>query len=214
MSENVGLGRLEAFSDGVFAIAVTLLILDVHEATGGGSLAHRLGAAWPTYLAYVVSFVMIGIMWLNHHQLIRYADSGPHSLQVANLFLLLLVTFVPFPTRVVGDAFTNGGHDSQQTAALFYGLTFTAIGIGFGVLWLTISFRRRLLRPEISDFEVKMQTRRILIGAPAFAIAALVALINPTVSVGLDGLLALTYLLPTPKIKAAPLASDFANPNP
>src|SRR5438876_4788386 len=94
--------RLETFSDGVFAIAITLLILDVRVPSGPDSLTHRLLHTWPEYLAYAISFLVIGIMWANHHAIFRLIERTSHSLVVANLFLLLLVAFIPFPTAVVG----------------------------------------------------------------------------------------------------------------
>src|SRR5260370_13608306 len=98
-------GRLEAFSDGVFAIAITLLILEVHVGgQAGASLARQLAHAWPSYTGYVISFVTIGIMWANHHSMFRLIDRSTHGLVVANLLLLLCVSFVPFPTKVLASA--------------------------------------------------------------------------------------------------------------
>ncbi|HEY8202983.1 MAG TPA: TMEM175 family protein [Actinomycetota bacterium] len=96
--------RLEAFSDGVFAIAITLLIIEVHPPAGSGPLARRLVEAWPGYVAYIVSFVTIGVMWANHHSLFHVIARCTHGLVVANVLLLMFVSFVPFPTSVLGGA--------------------------------------------------------------------------------------------------------------
>lgn len=95
--------RLEAFSDGVFAIAITLLILEVKIDAGGGSLAHRFAQAWPSYVSFLISFAVIGTMWLNHHQMFRLVRTTDHGVVVANLFLLLVISVIPFPTKVLGD---------------------------------------------------------------------------------------------------------------
>jgi hypothetical protein len=115
-------GRLEAFSDGVFAIAITLLILEVHvSGQAGTSLAHQLAHAWPSYTGYVISFVTIGIMWANHHSMFRLIDRSTHGLVVANLLLLLCVSFVPFPTKVLAEHLPVAGPD-QRTAVTGYRL--------------------------------------------------------------------------------------------
>jgi uncharacterized membrane protein len=106
--------RLEAFSDGVFAIAITLLILEVQLPDGSGSLTHRLGEAWPDYMAYVTTFVTIGIMWANHHAIFRLITHAGHGIVVANLFLLLAVSFLPFPAKILGEEL--GHHGADQTA--------------------------------------------------------------------------------------------------
>src|SRR2546423_13666056 len=99
-SSGIETTRLEAFSDGVFAIAITLLIIEVHLAPGGGPLSRRLAEAWPDYLAYVVSFVTIGGMWANHHSLFHLIRRSTHAIVVVNILLLMFVSFVPFPASV------------------------------------------------------------------------------------------------------------------
>ena len=125
--------RLETFADGVFAIAVTLLVLDIRLPEEGGSLTDRLGDAWPAYVAYALSFITIGIMWANHHSIFELIDRTSHGLIVANLVLLLLVAFLPFPTKVLGDYLRQGGHD-QHVAAVFYSGTFTVTAVVYNLL--------------------------------------------------------------------------------
>src|SRR5713101_5243415 len=131
--------RLEAFSDGVFAIAITLLILEVRlpaPARPSETLAHRLGQTWPSFLAYIISFVTIGIMWANHHSIFRLVDRSTHGLVVANLLLLLCIALVPFPTLVLGENL-RAGHADQHTAAFFYSASFAVTAVFFNLLWHT-----------------------------------------------------------------------------
>src|SRR5437016_1319560 len=114
-------GRLEAFSDGVFAIVITLLAFDLRPPTPkpGVSLASALGHMWPAYLAYVVGFLQIGVMWLNHHRIFQQVQGVDGTLLVLNLNLLLWVALVPFPTAVVADYLRMGGNDASTAMVLF-----------------------------------------------------------------------------------------------
>ncbi|HET7226063.1 MAG TPA: TMEM175 family protein [Candidatus Eisenbacteria bacterium] len=125
--------RLEAFSDGVFAIAITLLVLDLKVPHGpDGALGRELAAAWPSYVAFLASFATIGIMWLNHHRLFRLIGRADHGLMVANALLLLGITVVPFPTAVLS---AHLGDPDARTAALLYAGTFVYIALAFNLLW-------------------------------------------------------------------------------
>ncbi len=121
--------RIEAFSDGVFAIAATLLVLDLkvpHDAAGGPGLLRALAAQWPAYLAFVTSFAFIGIMWINHHRLFTLIKRSDNLLLVFNGLLLLGVTFVPFPTAVLAEYIPrDGGH----VAAAVYSGTYTVLAV-------------------------------------------------------------------------------------
>src|SRR5919108_1729971 len=108
--------RLEAFSDGVFAIAITLLVLEIRLPEGEGPLWNVLGELWPSYLAYVLSFVTIGIMWANHHAIFRLIARASHGLIVANLFLLMTIAFLPFPTGVLAEHLPHAGIDQRSAA--------------------------------------------------------------------------------------------------
>src|SRR5438876_9124079 len=113
-------GRIEAFSDGVFAIALTLLILDIHvphDLPAGTWLLDALWQQWPTYIAFIMGFSTIGIMWINHHRLFNLIKRSDHWLLVFNTMLLFGITIVPFPTSLVAQYF---GHPGEQTAALVY----------------------------------------------------------------------------------------------
>ncbi len=139
-------GRLETFSDGVFAIAITLLILDVRLPAGTDPLSTKLADTWPAYLAYAISFLIIGIMWANHHAIFRLIDRTSHGLVVANLFFLMCVAFIPFPTSVLAEHLRTGGSD-QTTAAIFYSATFTVTAAFYNLLW-QVAARDNRLRPK------------------------------------------------------------------
>ena len=127
--------RIEAFSDGVFAIAITLLILAIQVPKADtGPLRESLLALWPSYLAFLASFMTIGVMWLNHHRLFSLINKKDDGLIAFNLLLLLGITWLPFPTAVLAEHF-HSPHVDQQTAALMYAGSFFVIAIVFNVMW-------------------------------------------------------------------------------
>jgi uncharacterized membrane protein len=185
--------RVEAFSDGVFAIAITLLILAVgiEQAVGGGALSEQLLDLWPAYVAYAVSFLTIGIMWVNHHQVFRLFARVDRPLLLLNILLLMLIAFVPFPTRVVAD--NARSPDDRQAAALLYGTTMTITAILFFSVWYYGS--RHVLRADADRREVSGITRSYLPGAPTYAFATLVAFVSSMASLILFAAIALFYAL-------------------
>jgi uncharacterized membrane protein len=184
--------RVEAFSDGVFAIAITLLILAVGiDKAPHGDLGTYLVDLWPAYLAYVVSFVTIGIMWVNHHLLFQNFARVDRPMLLLNIILLLLIAFVPFPTRIAAE-FARSEAD-RRDAALLYGLTMTATAILFFTLWMYGS--RRLLRPDADPRIVSGITRSYLPGAPLYATATLLAFVSSIASMVMFAVIALFYAL-------------------
>jgi uncharacterized membrane protein len=185
--------RAEAFSDGVFAIAITLLILAVgiDQARAEGPLEHELLHLWPAYIAYGVSFVTIGIMWVNHHLVFRQFARVDRPLLLLNVLLLMLIAFVPFPTRVIAQNAHTAG--DREAAALLYGITMTTTAVLFFSVWIYGS--RKLLRPDADPREVSGITRSYLPGAPIYAIATLIALVNAVASLIIFGALALFYAI-------------------
>ncbi len=185
--------RAEAFSDGVFAIAITLLILAVgiEQALAEGGLGRQLLDLWPAYIAYSVSFLTIGIMWVNHHAVFRQFARVDRTLLLLNILLLMLIAFVPFPTRIVAEHARSA--DDRQAAALLYGTTMTITAILFFSVWYYGS--RRLLRPDADRREVSGITRSYLPGAPTYATATLIAFVSSTASLILFGVIALFYAL-------------------
>jgi len=144
-------GRIEAFSDGVFAIAITLLVLELkvpHLADGGagGSLTAALLRQWPSYVALVTSFFTILVMWANHHRMFNIVRRVNARFLYANGLLLLLVTIVPFPTAVLAEYFEKPG---APVAAAAYGGTFVLISIAFNLLWRSAIAGRTLLKAGV-----------------------------------------------------------------
>ena len=175
-------GRLEAFSDGVFAIAITLLILEigVPHIEHGSELAKALLDEWPSFFGYGLSFIVIGIMWMNHHEMFRDIERVDHWLMVTNLLLLLTVAFIPFPTAVLAETLQDS--DGLRTATLLYGGTFTVNAIFFNALWLHAVSRR---------------TRRFMVGPAAYGITIPLAFVTPWASLALYVGYAVLYLLPS-----------------
>jgi uncharacterized membrane protein len=186
-------GRVEAFSDGVFAIAVTLLILAVgiEQSIAKGSVAHQLLHLWPAYIAYAVSFLTVGIMWVNHHQIFRHFVRVDRPLLLLNILLLMCISFTPFPTRVVADHATNDS--DRKAAAILYGLTMTLTAICFFSVWIYGS--RRLLRADTDMREVSGITRSYLPGAPTYALATAIAFVSSITSLIIFGALAIFYAI-------------------
>jgi uncharacterized membrane protein len=186
-------GRVEAFSDGVFAIAITLLILAVgfEQSIAKGDLKHQLLHLWPAYIAYSVSFVTVGIMWVNHHTVFRHFARVDRPLLLLNILLLMCISFTPFPTRVVAE---HAQSDADRKAAAFlYGATMTLTAICFFAVWIYGS--QRLLRPDADRREVSGITRSYLPGAPTYATATLISLASPIASLIIYGVLAIFYAI-------------------
>jgi uncharacterized membrane protein len=187
-------GRLETFADGVFAIAATLLVLEIGipDLAHGESLGDALLRLWPSYLAYATSFLTIGIMWANHHTLFRQIREADLPFLYLNLALLLLVAFVPFPTTLLADyAWGAEGRD----AALAYGVTLTITAVCFNAIWRYAIWDRRLLRADASPREVSGITRAYRPGIPLYGGATLVAFLSPKASAALFLALALFYMI-------------------
>ena len=187
--------RLETFADGVFAIAATLLILNVDSQVRDGTpdLGHRLLEIWPSYIAYAVSFVTIGIIWSNHHTVMAQLDKVNRTFLMLNVFLLLCVAFLPFPTRLVAENLRE--RSELEPAALAYGATMVAMSICYLSLWLYAIAGRRLLREDSDPRTVSGITRSYLPGAPTYLFATLMALLSPLASVALFGAIALFYVI-------------------
>lgn len=190
-------GRIEAFSDGVFAIAITLLILEVkvpRDLTEGKTLESELLKQWPSYVAFLISFAFIGIMWVNHHRLFSVIKRAGDGLLFANTLLLLGVTVVPFPTQLVADYF---GHEGEQTAALVYSGWFAIIAIFFNILWWWASYKNRLLDKNADRQLVRTISQRYALGPFLYLLAFGLAFINVPASLILNFVLAIFFALPS-----------------
>jgi uncharacterized membrane protein len=155
MENRWGTGRIEAFSDGVFAIAITLLVLDIRvPASEFDDLWAGIRHEWPAYLGYATSFLTIGALWMAHHGIFRRLQFANQRVMRLNLLLLLMaVSFLPFPTRLVAEAIREP--DAERAAVIFYGATLLTISLLLGAIWGSVARDRHLLRPEVSDEEVR-----------------------------------------------------------
>jgi uncharacterized membrane protein len=178
--------RVEAFSDGVFAIAITLLVLEfkvprLGPAASGAELWGALRELWPSLVAFLGSFAAILIMWINHHGLFRLVRRVDTPFLYVNGFMLLLVTFVPFPTAVLAEYL---GHAGERAAAAFYCGTFVVVSITFQLWWWTAT-RRRLLHEHVSEKHVSRIRRSYRFGFAVYVAAALLAFWSPWAGLGL-----------------------------
>jgi uncharacterized membrane protein len=191
--------RLEAFSDGVIAIAITLLVIEIHvpsvgETDDGRHLWSHLWDLWPSYVGYLISFVVIGIMWANHHNIFRYIARVDHYLILINTLLLLFICFVPFTTGVLAEYL---GHEGGKTATIVYTGWFFVTALVYNLLWRYAATGRRLIDPEADDGAAEAVTRRFNYGPPSYGLAFAVAFVYPPASLVILGLLALLYALPS-----------------
>jgi uncharacterized membrane protein len=182
--------RLEAFSDGVFAIAITLLVLELSVPTGD-NLWHQLKEEWPSFASFFVSFWVIGIIWVNHHGVLDHLARADRGVLYLNLLLLFTVVFIPFPTALMAEHLKSGA--DEQVAAVVYSGAFLAMAISYGFLWTYITNRRELLGVEMTDEEIRRTSRSFLIGNPFYALAVGMAFISPAVVLVIIALLAVYY---------------------
>jgi uncharacterized membrane protein len=189
----VSKARLEAFSDAVFAIAITLLVLNIAEPSNFHELGHQLADRLPDFAAYVVSFVVIGIMWLNHHSLFSHFSKSDRGLVLCNLGLLLTIAFLPYPTSVFGRALVQAS--GTKVAAVFYSATMALNAYMWAVLWLYGSVNRRLLVPAFPESERMVATVLFTAGTVAYTLAVGVAFLSPVASLALQGAFAVYYAL-------------------
>jgi uncharacterized membrane protein len=186
-------GRLEGFSDGVFAIAITLLVLTIAQPTNYRDLGSQLWDRWPAVAAYVVSFAVIGIMWLNHHTVFSALERVDRPFVYLNLALLLTVVFVPYPTGVLGEALSRD--EGARVAAVVYSVTMTINACAWSAMWLYASSGRRLLTDAFPEERRRAATMAFTSGALIYALSIGVAVINAFACLAFHAVLALYYAL-------------------
>jgi uncharacterized membrane protein len=173
-------GRLETFADGVFAIAATLLILNVDASCETPcDLRAQVLHAWPSYAAYAASFVTMGIIWANHHSVMNQIGRANRTFLMLTVLFLMVVAFVPFPTRLVADHIGDPIVANQRTAVVVYGITFTLTAVMFNVLWFYAIRRGQLLRADADPRVVRGISRTFVLGPWTYVALTLVALISP-----------------------------------
>lgn len=195
----VSTGRLEAFSDGVIAVAITLLVLNIHVPApplgAGKTLAHELARNWPVYAAYVTSFLTIGIIWINHHVMIRRLREPDHMILFLNLLLLMSIAVLPFATDLMAAYLKQSS--GQHLAAAIYSGAFLVMALFFA----TLNRHLLLVKPHRLRQEIPLQQRRQILarsvsGVIPYAIATALAIVSPYVTLGICAALAVFYAFP------------------
>jgi uncharacterized membrane protein len=195
-------GRIEAFSDGVFAIAITLLIIEIgvphlEGEPPGTTLPEALLRLWPSFLAYVISFLQIGVIWANHHNRFRFIERSDHGLLFVNILFLMCVAFIPFPTALLAE-YLDGTAAERETAGVIYAGTLAVTAVFFTLLWLYVAVNRRLVNRNLDPYLLRTMTRRYLLGMVAYLLVFLLAFVNVAASLALIVALALLFVLPEP----------------
>ena len=198
--------RAESFSDGVFAVAITILVFNLLPVGAGtvssGQLTRALSTAWPQYAAYAVSFLTIGIMWLNHHTMLAHVSRVDRPLLALNLFLLMGVVAIPFPTALVAEHLTGKFRAGGPVAAVIYGLVMIAISIGYSGMWLYLQAHRDRLGASARMRSVRAASIRFGAGLIGYVAATLLAaFVSAAAALTLYGVIAVYYLfdhLPDP----------------
>lgn len=198
--------RLETFSDGVFAIAITLLVLDLavptEEEARDGGLAAALGRQWPSYFAYLVSFLTVGIIWVNHHTVFDKVHRVDRPVLFTNLGLLLTVSMIPFPTRLLAEYLTKG--DDAHVAAAVYSVTMLVMGLFFGGLWMAITRDGRLLHEHLDPAISRAALRRFAAGNIFYLATVGLSFLSAIATLAVHAALAIYYCfdqLPIDRLK-------------
>lgn len=191
--------RVEAFSDGVFAVAITLLVLEIRvpppEATEQGrTLLAALGRQWPAYFGYALSFVTIGIMWANHHTIFRYVRRADRYFILINVMFLACISFLPFPTALLARYLSLP--DGRTLAVASYSATLVVIALAYNAVWWYAVWGDRLLGAGVDRDAVDTIGRRYLAGPVSYGVSFALAFVNVWASLTVHVVLALLYLLP------------------
>lgn len=186
--------RAEIFSDAVFAIAITLLVLDLEvPSPEGGPLAEQLREQWPGYVAYALSFGTVGIIWLNHHLQFERLERTDHWVLVLNLVLLFAVAAVPFPTAIVSEYLQ--ADDGTSLAVALYAATVLAMGLAYFTIW-EYAARKELVGERLDRTARRRLMRRNLVGPAGYGLAVPLAFVSPYASLGLCAVAGLYYVVP------------------
>lgn len=186
--------RLEGFSDGVFAVAITVLVLSLEvPGPGHGSLTSQLAGTWPSYAAYVVSFMIIGIIWVNHHTLLMRFARVDRPLLFFNLLLLMFVTVIPFPTKLLAEYLREGGRDSHVAAAL-YGVVMEGMGLSFAALFSWAGNHGELLHEPVDRAEHRKAMRQFGVGTVVYLVAIGLAFVSAPAALAAHFAIAVFYI--------------------
>lgn len=191
-----GRGRLEAFSDGVFAIAMTLLVLNLNikELTHGTHLLDALVMLWPSFLSYAVSFMVLGIIWANHHYLFSYIKRVDHLFLLINVLFLMIVAFIPFPASLIAGYLHLPAE--RRAAALFYSGTMVLMALAYLGIWSYATLNHRLVDSALEPAFIRITTRRYRYGLFLYLLAFTTAYWSFAASMAIQIFIALFFMLP------------------
>lgn len=187
--------RVEAFSDGVLAIAITLLVLDLKASDHRGHVAQDLVGQWPSYVAYVASFLYIGVVWINHHALFRRIQAVDAGLLGRNLLLLLAASTLPFPTAELAATLRDGTHQDQVAAIALYAVVAASTAGGWLLLFHHLHRRPELRAGHVSEAFFRDERGRAVVGLVSPLVPVLVALASPLAALGVILLTPVFYAL-------------------
>jgi uncharacterized membrane protein len=185
--------RLVSFSDGVFTIAATILVLEIQRPSDPRHLLHGLLALWPSYLAYALTFLLIGQVWANHHAMFDHIRTTDWILMFCNVLLMLMVAFFPFSASVLAEAFRE--RSGQRTAVVFYGAAFAVGSAFFNLIWRHAR-RARLLSETIDEHTEKGLTRRFGLAVPLYLAGTLSGAVLPVLGFAIFAAPAIFFWLP------------------
>lgn len=193
--------RLEAFSDGVFAIAITLLIIEIkvptHEALKEETLMQYIIHNWPKYFAYVFAFINIGIYWVNHHYFFKFFKGTDHVFNLLNVFFLMTIAFVPYPAGILGEYVMEPEH--RKSAISFFTFSMWLPAFAWLLMWLYASYKKRLTDSRLSETFTKKLTWLYFLSNAFYIFSFLISLVNPVAGIAVSMGLTLLYLLPPMK---------------
>lgn len=198
VEKGLDLKRIELFSDAVFAIAITLLILEIRvpelspEALAHGELSHALIELLPKFLSYVISFGIIGIFWMGHHIMFHYIQRAERGFMWLNVLFLMSISFIPFPAGLIGE------YSGERLAVLIYGGALFVSSMLLLAMWRYAVKDRYLVDPTLSDGFIKKSTRVLLFGPILYLCAFVAAFFNPVVSIIVYILIPVLYIIPSP----------------
>ena len=203
-------GRIEAFSDSVFAFAITLLVLDIDVPESDfNHLWRAIAHQWPSYVGYATSFLTVGGIWMVHHAVFRRVQYANRRVMTVNLVLLMAVAFLPFPTKLMAEALRNSS--AERAAVIFYGGSLLVISTIFSALWGSVASDRSLLEPDVSKKEVNAIARATTPNLGFYIVVIALAFIAPDVAAFGYLVIAIVAILraqgdsaPTPTIGGSP----------
>jgi TMEM175 potassium channel family protein len=194
--------RTEAFTDGVLAIVITLLVLELSVAAGSeNDLLQAIFDQWPSYLAYFTSFFTVGAFWLRHHTITNAMAAVDGGFIRLNLLAIFFLSFLPFPTKLVAEFLET--EDATRVAVVFYGILLLLAAVSFRLLWLHVARNRELLEPETTDERVRELSEALTPSMVGYVVAILVGLVLPHLAVALYFVVAVLIALPIGTLRAA-----------